>query len=438
MSAPAYLDYLAQLPSLAAQNQNSLAPEEFQLARVAGLLAALGELQQAYPSLHVAGTHGKGSLCALCAAALQAHGYRTGLFTSPNLAGDVHGIRIDGVAAAPELLQAAFARLYPYLQAQPGWTYFEVSVALMFTAFALAAVDVAVIEVGLGGRLDATNVLRPRVSVITPIDLDHTAILGGSLAEIAAHKAGIIKPGVPVVSAAQPAEAAAVIAAQAAALNAPLSRVGVEWQVQPLAAAAGGQTLRVRGAAGDWQPLQIRLLGAHQIGNAATAYAALQTLADTGLPVSLAAIQTGFAAARWPGRFEVHPGQPTVILDGAHSPGAARALRAALDTYFPEVPVVLVLGVSADKDLPGLLAALLPRIQQAYATQAAQPRAMPAAQLAEQLGALGLPARAEPQPAAALAAAKQACPPGGVVLVAGSLFLVEEVGEDLGAEPSTN
>lgn len=434
MPAPDLYAYLASLPNLATRNQNSLPASEFTLERIAALLAAAGDPQPAYASLHVAGTNGKGSVCALCAEALQAAGYRVGRFTSPHSQGALHGIVVNGQPASASQLQAAFEELYPYLDAAQGWTHFEIVVALMFIHFSRMGVNAAVVEVGLGGRDDATNVLLPNVSVITPIDYDHTAILGNNLAEIAAHKAGIIKPGVPVVSAPQPAEAAAVIAAAAAAQGALLAQVGHDWQVELLRADLNGQRLRVRRTGGDWHALGIGLLGEHQLYNAATAYAALQTLNEHGIPISDEAIAAGFAAARWPGRFEVLEGAPTTVLDGAHSPAAALALRAALDAYFPDVPIVLVLGVSADKDLPGLLQPLLPRVQRVIATQSQQQRAMPAAQLAQELGALGVRAAAEPLPAAALAAARAACPPGGLVLVAGSVFLVDEVRERMGVD----
>ncbi|UYN90334.1 MAG: hypothetical protein KIT08_03625 [Anaerolineales bacterium] len=434
MPAPNLLGYLAGLRNLATRDQNTMTSADFELARLQRLLAAVGDPQQAYPSLHVAGTNGKGSVCALCAAALQAQGVSVGRFTSPHSQGALHGIVVNGQPATEAELQAAFEQLYPEIQAQQGWTHFEIVVAVMFTHFARAGVDVAVIEVGLGGRDDATNVLMPTVSVITPIDFDHTTILGNTLAEIAAHKAGTIKPGVPVVSAPQHPEAATVIAASAAAQHAPLTQVGHDWQVEPLHADLSGQRLRIRRTDGDWHELDIRLLGQHQIYNAATAYAALQTLNERGVPIRPDAIKAGFAAARWPGRFEVLAGEPTTVLDGAHSPAAARALRHALDAYFPDTPIVLVLGVSADKDLPGLLEPLLPRVQRVIATQSQQQRAMPAAQLADQLTALGLAAAAEPQPDAALAAAQAACPPGGVVLVAGSVFLVDEVREGMGVD----
>jgi dihydrofolate synthase/folylpolyglutamate synthase len=424
-AAPLLRDYLDGLPDLAARNQSGMRSSDFTLERMRSLLAALGQPQQAYPSLHVAGTNGKGSVCALCAAALQAQGYRVGLFTSPHARGALAGIAVNGVPAAAAELQASFEQLYPLLHANEAWTQFEVVVALMFVHFARLRVDAAVIEVGLGGALDATNVLLPQVAVITPIDYDHTAILGSTLTEIATHKAGIIKLGRPVVVSPQPAEARAAILAQAGLQNAPVVEVGIDLQVQAISADLTGQQLRILSPKGEVE-LQIGLLGAHQRANAATAYAALIALDGSGLHLSQAAIAAGFAAARWPGRFEVLSTAPPLVLDGAHTSAAARALRRALDEYFPGQSFVLVLGVSIDKDLRSLLEPLLPRIAQVIATQSAHPRAMPATQLAARLAELGLPAAAEPSPAAALAAA-QATAGGGLTLVAGSIFLVEEV-----------
>jgi dihydrofolate synthase/folylpolyglutamate synthase len=297
----------------------------------------------------------------------------------------------------------------------------------MFTHFSRLGVNAAVIEVGLGGALDATNVLLPQVAAITPIDYDHTAILGSTLTEIAQHKAGIIKPGKPLVLAPQAAEARAAILAQAAVQGAPVVEVGIDVQVEPISASLERQRFRLLSSRGS-QELKIALLGEHQLANAATAYAALLALDEAGLRVSNEAITAGFAAVRWPGRFEVLRAEPPLVLDGAHTPAAARALRRALDEYFPGLSFVLILGVSIDKDLHGLLEPLLPRITQVIATQSAHPRAMPAGQLAARLAELGLQATAEPGPAAALAAA-QAAAGRGLTLVAGSIFLVEEARE---------
>lgn len=402
---------------------------DFTLERIRALLHALGDPQQAYPSLHVAGTNGKGSVCALCAAALQAQGYKVGLFTSPHVNGALRGIVIDGETIDFADLDETFQALSPYLQIAEGWTQFEIVTALAFFHFGRAQVDAAVIEVGLGGRLDATNVLAPLVSVITSIDYDHVSILGNTLAEIAAEKAGIIKSGVPLILAPQAAEARGAILAVAKSQAAPVTEVGKDILFDRVSSDLHGQTLRVWqvAAPSEFVELQIALLGAYQIENVATAYAALRTFNQRGLPVSAAAIQSGFAAARWPGRFEVLQNNPPLVLDVAHSPGAARALRIALDEYFPDRPVTLILGVSADKDLEGLLAPLRPRLQQVIATQSPHPRAMPVDELAERVASLDIPAISEADAAAALKTGFSQAKNSGVLLVAGSVFLVEWV-----------
>src|SRR3972149_8746487 len=203
-SAP-MISLLRSLPDLGAKAQGAMSSADFTLERMAWLMAALGHSQQEYPSIHVAGTNGKGSVSALCAAALQAAGLRVGLFTSPHLRGSWQGISVNGAVVEQGELECTFEGLRPHLRQRADWTQFEVVTALAFQHFARAGVEAAVIEVGLGGRLDATNVLTPSVSVITPIDYDHTSILGSRLAQIAAEKAGVIKRGVPVVLAPQPA-----------------------------------------------------------------------------------------------------------------------------------------------------------------------------------------------------------------------------------------
>jgi dihydrofolate synthase/folylpolyglutamate synthase len=431
MSRQKLQEFLAGLPDLAARSQAGMSAADFTLDRMRGLMAALGQPQQRYPSVHVAGTNGKGSVCALCAAALQAQGYRVGTFTSPHVAGALHGIRIDGEVVPLAELEATFAELQPYLVPDAGYTHFEVLTALMFLHFARAGVNAAVIEVGLGGGLDATNVLTPTVSVITSIDYDHMPILGNTLAEIAAHKAGIIKPGVPAVSAPQAAQARDVIVAQAAAAGASLIEVGRDCLYERGAYDLDGQELRIWQPGGQPQTLRIGLLGSYQVENAAVAFAALQAAAGRGLRANPEAIRVGFQAARWPGRFELIHKDPPLVLDAAHTPGAAMALRRSLDEYFSQQPIVLVLGVSIDKDVEGLLAPLLPRLGRVIATQSLHARAMPAAQLAARLAALGLQAETNAEPGAALRAARTQAAPGQVVLVAGSVFLVEAVRENL-------
>lgn len=435
--------YLERFADLGARNQAGMRATDFTLERMDWLIQALGHPERRYPSIHVAGTNGKGSVAAFCAAVLQAAGYRVGAFTSPHVHSALDGIAVDGRRVTNAELEVTFATMQAALVQRDDWTQFEIVTALAYEHFARVGVQAAVIEVGLGGRLDATNVITPAVPVITPIDLDHTSILGDTLAQIAAEKAGIIKPGVPVVLAPQQAEARKVVERIAAERGAHLIRVveqGRGGGVKKEGGRAGGQSNDVTYLRGvfdlsgqqfqvrhnnETQNLSIALLGAHQVANAATAYAALRAASERGLRVSNDAMRAGFAATRWPGRFEVVRQQPPVILDAAHSPHAAKALRQALDDYFPGRQVVLVLGISADKDLPGLLEPLQPRIARAVATQSTHPRAMPPEELRRRLLALSVQATAEADVGAAISAALAARQDDEIVLVCGSVFLVE-------------
>lgn len=415
------------------------APEKFDLARVETLLEALGRPHRAYRVLHIAGTKGKGSTAALMAAALQAEGYRVGLYTSPHLEDFAERIQVDGRPIPHAHLPGVVARLKPCTARIPGLTTFELITAAAFLYFADQGVDVAVVEVGLGGRLDATNVVHPLVSVITPISYDHTAILGNTLEAIAGEKAGIIKPSVPVVMAPQPPEARQRIAAVAAEREAPLIEVGRDWLYAPVARSLDGQVLFVWHAAEqplvdafvesggfqEWEPTRLRipLLGPHQVVNAATAYAALQTARRQGLALSQEAIRRGFAAARWPGRFEVLHRNPPLVVDGAHNRAAAHQIRLTLDEYFPGWPLVLVFGASADKDIRGMLEELAPRARRIIVTRSWHPRAADPEDLRSVVHQLGRPAQAYADVEDALRAAFRAAAGEAVILVTGSLFV---------------
>ena len=402
------------------------------------LMQALGHPDRRYPSLHIAGTNGKGSVAVFCTATLQAQGYKVGRFTSPHLAGALAGISISGIRAKDKDLEQSLKVMLPHLKLRTDWTQFEVVTAVMFLHFARAKVDAAVIEVGLGGRLDATNVLAPLVSVITPIDYDHTAILGNSLAEIAREKAGIIKEGVPLVMAPQPEEARASILQVAEEKNVDVVEVGRDVLFKRVSSDLSGQAFELtsppspllgkeRGARKEGWQLKIGMLGFHQVENAATAFAALQTTHTRGLLVSEEAIRRGFAASRWPGRFEVIQENPPVILDAAHSPAAAQALRAALDEYFPGRSVIMVLGVSVDKDLAGIIEPLRTRIDRVIATQSTHGRAMQANELRAKLIRIGIDAEAIVDARKAMKRVLAMAKPDEVVLVSGSVFLVEMV-----------
>ncbi len=425
---PKINSFLASLPDLGARPQQNMRSMDFTLERMKILMDALGHPERQYSSIHIAGTNGKGSVAAFCAAALQAQGYKVGSFTSPHLAGALAGIVVNGVRAEESDLEQSFELLYPHLKSQKDWTQFEVVTVLAFLHFARAKVNVGVIEVGLGGRLDATNVLAPLVSVITPIDYDHTSILGNSLAEIAQEKAGIIKPNVPLVLGPQPEEARSSILKPVQEKGSQLIQVGKDVFYERISSDLSGQIFEVWNVSAPSQKTQliIKLLGAHQIENAATAFAALQAANERGLSISETAIQRGFTAARWPGRFEVVQTDPPVVLDAAHSPAAAQALRATLDEYFPNQSIITVLGVSADKNLAGIIEPLRPRIRRVIATQSTHPRAMPASELRRKLIQLGIETEAEINARQAVSKAIAAVD-DELVLVCGSVFLVELV-----------
>jgi dihydrofolate synthase/folylpolyglutamate synthase len=315
----------------------------------------------------------------------------------------------------------------PHVAAIPRLTTFEITTALAFWYFQRREVDVAVIEVGLGGRLDATNVITPVVSVITALFLEHTQILGHSIEEIAAEKAGIIKPGVPLVLGPQQEAARKVVCQIADQRAAPVISVEEHFPYALQSFSLDGQRFSIRRGTdeedGAGQELSISLLGTHQVENAAIAYATLRVAGDQGLKISDQAIRRGFARARWPARFEVVSRQPPLILDSAHIPAAARKLRITLDDYFPGLPVILVIGVSEDKDVRHMLIELQPRVRMIIATQSDHPRALDTTVLAEIIEDLGMPVKPIPVVKDALVEALHLVGDEAIVLVTGSIFV---------------
>lgn len=428
------LTYLASFTDHSKTHAANLAPENFDLQRVHALMASLGNPHRAYPVIHIAGTKGKGSTAAFCAAALQAAGYRTGLYTSPHLEEYTERFQINRVPIPPDDFAALVEAIQPHVAAIPHITAFEIEAALAFWYFARQNVNAAVIEVGLGGRLDATNVVSPLVSVITTISLDHVPILGTTLAEIAGEKAGIIKEGRPVICSVQPPPARDVIHAIARQRHAPLVQVGDDVRFHPLSAGLEGQKFQVSYREEPPVELDIPLLGLHQVENATTAYAALRVAAENGLILPSDAIRTGFATATWPGRFEILARDPVpLILDAAHNQDSARRLRETLDQYFPTRPIVIVLGVSGDKNVREMLIELSHlKSSEAFgapdliATQSTQARAMPAAQLAALAHEVGYAEEFAPMIGDALTRANRVVSANGLILVTGSVFVVGE------------
>jgi dihydrofolate synthase/folylpolyglutamate synthase len=390
---------------------------KFGLANIARLCAALGHPESAYPAVIVAGTNGKGSVTAMVDAALRAAGYRSARYTSPHLlrleerfAIDGRDVDSDALEAAALLIKLTAEQLVASGELEALPTFFECTTAAAFLLFRDAAVDIAVLEVGLGGRLDATNIVAPVAAAIVSIDFDHQAQLGTTLASIAAEKAGVIKPGVPVVCGPLPAEAMAVVERVCAEQQAPLIRTDRDRDLLDRAGA-----------------LPLALPGAHQRANAAVAIALLETLDRNpriALPVGADAIRAGLRTAAWPGRLESFERDGCrVLLDAAHNPAGARALAEYLRESERRA-VTLVFGAMQDKAIDEMLQALAPVVDTIVCATAPSPRAAPAADLAQRGARLGLRARAIEDP---IAAVQEACASKRTVVVAGSIFLIGPV-----------
>jgi dihydrofolate synthase / folylpolyglutamate synthase len=384
------------------------------------LLAALGDPHLGVPAVLVAGTNGKGSTAALLAAIGCAAGYRTGLYTSPHLEEPRERIRVDGLALPSLELDRLLDAVVQAAPEEPP-TPFEALTAAAFLAFAEAGVELAVLEVGLGGRLDATNVVIPALSLVTEIALDHREHLGATVEAIAAEKAGILRPGVPALAWVTDPAAAAALARVAGEQGVELELLPEAWQVETVASGPGGQRVRLSGPTGSRQ-LALPFAGAHQLGNLALAVAAAEDLTVSGWPRLVDAIARGVAGCRWPGRLEsvALPGGRRVVLDGAHNPHAAQALAAALGAE--REPWALVFGALADKDVAAMAAVLAPRAAAIFLAPPENPRALPLAALAA-LPPLRRGAQAG-DAGAALAAALAG--PHPAVVVTGSLYLVGE------------
>lgn len=397
---------------------------KFGLATMARLCDALGHPERAFPSVLIAGTNGKGSVTAMVETALRAAGHRTARYTSPHLVRLEERFVIGGREVEPAALDAAAARLQATIEAlmRDGTldappTFFECATAIAFELFSQAAVDVAVLEVGLGGRLDATNIVTPLAAAIVSIDFDHEAQLGSTLASIAGEKAGIVKPGVPLVCGAVPDEALDVIARVCREQRAPLMRADLDVRVT----AAGPDALNIASGRVTLDGVRLALRGAHQIRNARVAVGLVDALDARGIRVDGPSMRRGLTHTDWPGRLEALEHQGCrILLDAAHNPAGARALAAYLRERVPG-GVTLVFGAMKDKAVGEMLAALADVAREIVCTTAPTPRAMPAAAIAEAARPLHASVIVEPDPIEALT---RACRGVGTVVVAGSIFLI--------------
>jgi len=433
------LDYLYSFIDYSLTKKFRYSPEKFDLLRMELLLQSIGNPHLKYPVVHVAGTKGKGSTSAMIVSILKKAGYTVGLYISPHLEDFCERIQVNRVNIPQDEMADLVDEIKPYVKNIDQLTTFELTTALGFLYFAKKNVDIAVIEVGMGGRLDATNMVDPLISVITSISYDHTHILGNTLTQIAFEKAGIIKPGRPVVMAPQNREARHVIEDIARKRNAPLTIVGKDVLYAPWVHSLEGQSFLFwnsdeqelvnryinSGGMKDWEPLRINipLLGYHQVENAATAYAVIEQLISTGYPIRLKEIIDGFANVEWPARFEILRKKPPVIIDGAQNQDSALKLRLAIDDYLPGYPVFLVFGASEDKDVGGMFKDLLPRVSKLIATESNHPRAMEAQKIIELAQPFGTPAEVITPFEDAFECALNQAGTDYAVVVAGSLFV---------------
>ena len=433
---------------LARRPEHAIEPS---LDRIAALVSLLGDPQRAYPVIHLTGTNGKTSTARMTETLLRARGLRTGLFTSPHLSSMQERICVDGVPLSAERFVEAYEEIGPYLwmvdDSQPvPLSFFEVLVGMAFAVFADAPVDVAVIEVGMGGTWDNTNVADGAVAVVTPISIDHSRYLGNTVDVIAADKAGIIKPGAIAVLAQQPLEAAEMLLRRAAEVGATVAREGLEFGVTSRELAVGGQLLGIRGLLGQYDDLFLPLFGAYQAGNAACALAAVEAFAGAGdgagetggpAPLGEALVREAFSMMSSPGRLEIVRRSPTVIVDAAHNPAGMAASVDALTEAFNFTDLVAILAVSEDKDVPAILDQLEPVVSELVVTCNSSPRSMNPAKLAELAAAVFGPDRVRQagrldnaiqmavglaDEAAAAAEMAGALPGGSGILVTGSVI----------------
>ncbi len=403
----------------------------YDLRRMDELLARLGNPQRQTRAVHIAGTKGKGSVAVMVASALTASGYTAGLYTSPHLITFNERIRIDDKLISDEDVVTLVDRLRPEVEAvNEKATYgllttFELITALGFAYFQLKGVDLQVIEVGLGGRLDATNVIQPEVSVITSISFDHTEVLGNTLTQIATEKAGIIKPGGITVCSPQFPETMGVIEKACFERGARLVRVGSDVTWQSLGFTADQQSLRVQGRLGSYE-LSLPLLGQHQLENAAAAVATLEILIEKGFHISRDTISDGLSRVNWPGRLQVLSRHPLLVVDGAHNPYSVRVLRQSLEQYFNFNRAVLIIGASYDKDITGIVAELVPLFDTVVVTRSAHPRAAAASRIVAEFSRHGVTAPATEDISTALPLALTLAGENDLICVTGSLFVVAE------------
>lgn len=397
------------------------------LSTIRKILSGLGNPQNTYTCIHVAGTNGKGSVASSLASILNQAGYKTGLYTSPHLVRFNERIQINNRPISNANVLASYNAINQIHHGDREPTFFEFATVMAFYEFARQKVDWAIIETGMGGRLDATNIIRPRVSIITNISLEHRDYLGNTLEQISGEKAGIIKPRTPVITGIRQKKALAVVENKAAEKSAPLFRFGKDFKVRRSAAG----TFSYQGIKANWQQIQTGLSGGHQVDNAALVLAACEILNQKGANLSLGHIKTGLTKNRWPGRLEIVSTNPRIILDGAHNFIAARKLARFLSKNYDKRKITLVIGILDDKPYRAMLTCLLPTANRVILTRAKINRAMEPQKLESVAKKIIPGVTIIPDVKQALEHAIKTASPDDTICVAGSLYVVGEAKEAL-------
>lgn len=425
------LDYIYSFTDYEKKSSYRYAPETFDLARVEKLLVSLNNPHQRFKSIHIAGTKGKGSAAAMSESILRAAGYRTGLYTSPHLHTFRERIQVNGRLIPQEAVASLTEQLQPLVSQVEGLTTFEIITALGFLYFVERGVEFAVLEVGMGGRLDATNVVNSLVDIITSLSYDHTHILGETLPLIAREKAGIIKSKALVVSAPQVPEAMAVIEEVCREKDAELTVIGRDWTWEVGEANLEGQWFRVttNELRVTSYELWIPLLGRHQLINATVVVAAIEKLRQRGTNISEASVREGLHQVRWPGRLEILGRRPLVVADCAHNADSAEKLKAALEELFTYRHLILIFGASTDKDIEGMMGELFPPAHQVIVTQARHARATDSCVLQQKALTLRREVMVSDSVDGALSLALETAGPQDLICVTGSIFVVAEARE---------
>jgi len=419
------LDYLYSFVDYSLTRSLRYSPEKFDLGRMYRFVEMLGSPHTQYPIVHVAGTKGKGSTSAMIAEVLQTAGYKVGLYTSPHMIDFNERIQVNRVPVSHQELVNLIEQLKPSVDVIEELSTFELTTAAAFLYFAQEKVDIAVIEVGLGGRLDATNVVDPLISVITSLSMDHMNVLGDTLEKIAAEKGGIIKPGKPVIVAHQKTEAISVLRKIAIERESPLTFVDDAWTVEPLTHSLKGQTIEIKPIMSHKDSVRFSLVlhGEHQAQNALTAYCVLDFLQNQGYKFTTKQIQKGFAKVVWPGRFEILQTNPFVIIDSAHNIDSCEKLAQTVRDYLPGRDVILIFGASEDKEVKGMLQALAPIAGRAFITKSIHPRSFDPFALTEIARDSFQQVEAAVPLEGAVKKAIDLSDKDGVVLITGSIFV---------------